>query len=108
MGEREAGRPPPEIRLIEWSEDVVYLLCSSGPSSFEVMAQVSFDGTTVLLSRLIADGAGANSVGVRFLRECARLFARRYGATWLEIHGGERASGAAPGHLPRRIRLRVD
>src|SRR5271169_5293973 len=102
-GEEVGRRTSPDIRRIERSGDAVHLLCSEGERSFEVMARVSFDGSTLVVSGLIADGAGANTVGVRFLRDCARVFARGYGATRIEIHGGERTTGGAPGHLPRSI-----
>jgi hypothetical protein len=107
MGERGAGRTPPEIRLIEQSEDVVHLVCSARGISYEVVANIALEGTTLVLSRLHVDGPGPNRAGIGLLRQGARALAQQYGVELIEIRGGERRTGANPGHMPRTIRIKA-
>ncbi len=53
-------------------------------------------------------GPGAGTVGLRELREFARHLGREQGVQRVLIEGGTRTTGANPGHVPRRIEIKMN
>lgn len=78
----------------------------NGP--MEVITNLSQNGNQLVLSGLHIQGSGAGSSSLRELREAAREIGSAYGASEVLIQGGERSSGANPGHTPRDISIKVN
>lgn len=72
-----------------------------------VRSNQSMEGNSLVLSNLHIDGAGAGTSNVRELRNFTRELGSRHGANQVIIRGGERTTGASPGHTPREIIIKV-
>jgi hypothetical protein len=96
-----------DIQIVE-QDGATIRITGSGPHGIiEVICDMEWDGQTLVLRSLHADGSGPRSLGISAIREFAREFARQQHARAIKIHGGMRTSGAKPGKIPRPIKIQI-
>lgn len=98
--------------MIERAGDVIHIAVKTAKGEVEVVAHVAKEGDRLVLKKLYVQGAGANSLGVRELRQLEREFAqeigKREGVKEVIIEGGKRESGANPGKISRSRTCKID
>jgi hypothetical protein len=73
----------------------------------QVLANVSQEGETLVLTNTHIQGAGAGTSSLREMRTIFEAIGRSQSAQEVLIYGAERTSGAMPGHIPRPITITV-
>jgi hypothetical protein len=77
-----------------------------GSAEISAMAKVQFSRDRLTLSGLHLDGPGANTMGVRRLRQFAQWLMKQVDVDELRIEGATRTTGACPGRGPTPIVFR--
>ena len=84
-------------------------MVGAGPKGeIRVLTEMVKEGDTLFLRGLHIQGPGPGTVGLRELREFAKLIGREQGAAKVIIEGGTRTTGVNPGHTPRAIEIKVN
>lgn len=111
-GAKIANRAIQGFRIIERAGDVIHIAVKTAKGEVEVVAHVAKEGNRLVLKKVHVQGSGANSLGVRELRQLEREFAqeigKREGVKEVIIEGGKRESGANPGKIPRSRTYKID
>ena len=98
---------PPSVRIVDADGSVVERLAITPAGDVRVIAEMTREGDELVLKGLHVDGPGAGSLGLRGLRDLARVLGRQQGALRVKIYGGLRTTGANPGHTPRPVIIPV-
>ncbi|MFN9299203.1 MAG: hypothetical protein ACK6DZ_16045, partial [Acidobacteriota bacterium] len=99
------------IRILEEVAGAIHLEVQGARGTYQVIANISREGDTIILQGAHMQGSGAGQFGgkelLKEIREAAKQFGREQGAKEVVIQGGARTSGANPGHIPPPIRIKV-
>lgn len=105
------GLPGRTIRIIEKAAGAIHLEVKGAKGTYEVIANISREGDTIIVEDAHMQGSGAGQFGetqlLNEIREAAKQFGREQGVKEVVIQGGARTSGANPGHIPPPIRIKV-
>ena len=93
---------------VEFDGDVLGISVETAAGLIEVVTKYRIDGDTLILDRLHIHGPGAGKIGTARLFRLAQELGRTFGVRRIVIYGAGRTTGAAPGHLPRPITIKVN
>jgi len=100
------------IRILEEVAGAIHLEVQGAKGTYEVIANITREGDTIILEGAHMQGSGAGQFGgkelLKEIREAAKQFGKEQGAKEVVIQGGARTSGANPGHVPPPIRIKVN
>jgi RHS repeat-associated protein len=93
------------IRIIEQDSGAIHLAIQTAKGEVEVMANVSKNGDKLVLSNVHVSGEG---LGPGITKQAARELGAQEGVNEVTVQGGQRTSGANPGHTPISFTVRVN
>ena len=95
-----------KITIVDSQMDAFEAHIETTDGRITVIALAAIEDRALELRDFHIDGPGPASLGQGNLRLIARHIMEQEDVDALVIHGWERTTGANPGHVPRRIRLR--
>lgn len=96
------------IQIVQREGSLVEMVGTGPKGEIRVLTEMVKEGDALVLRGMHMQGPGAGTVGLRELREFARQLGREQGVNRVLIEGGTRTTGANPGHIPRRIEIKVN
>jgi RHS repeat-associated protein len=105
--------PPPvaptrTIQIVQAEGSLVEMVGTGPKGEIRVLTEMVKEGDALVLRGMHMQGPGAGNVGLRELREFARQLGKEQGVNRVLIEGATRTTGATPGHIPRRIEIKVN
>ena len=94
-----------KIRIVERDGEIVELLATTARGDVTVICETRISGRCLTLTKLHIDGPGADTIGLRELRNIARMFGIQEGVDKVVVQGSTRTTGSRPGHVPRMITI---
>ncbi len=97
---------PLRVEIDEAEGRVTIFTLGTPAGEVGILAEVSENGTTLILDGVHIEGPGANAVGIACLRTLAEVVMEELGYDAIDIQGAPRTTGANPGqHHRPRLRL---
>jgi hypothetical protein len=94
-------------KLVERDGDVSLFSVEGKGGEISIVAETSMEGGTLILRNAHIQGGGKGTSSLAELRSVLEAIGRAEGAKEVIVFGGERTSGARPGHRPRPIKVKV-
>jgi hypothetical protein len=104
----EAATAGRAIQVVEQEGSLVEMVGQTAQGEVRALASISQEGDALILDGLHIEGPGANTLGLRQMRELARELGREQGVSRVVIRGAVRTTGAGPGRIPHEISIKVN
>jgi RHS repeat-associated protein len=96
------------IQIVQTEGGLVEMVGTGPRGEIRVLTEMVKEGDALVLRGMHMQGPGAGTVGLRELREFARQLGKEQGVNRVIIEGATRTTGANPGHVPRKVEIKVN